>query len=264
MTPANHGWLATIWHINGPNVYDVVDVTEFDGDPSTDVYPTDTIRLKPSRNFLTVNDIELNKTLRFGPLEHGGIWEPYFGVRWMEIRDFTNVESVQPGYVSGGYSPGQWSDGIVIGAVTQKVIRAHYDTRNELIGGQLGARVLSQRGRWNITGDAKAFALQNYQFTTEKCQTTYIVYDAGHTETDRQANSNETSKDFSEFAFGMEIRAEAAYELTRDFSVRGGVELLQFYKGVARGADVVPSALRRDNTDELTAVGLTFGIAWNR
>jgi hypothetical protein len=195
------------------------------------------------------------------------------GVRFSEIRDFTEVESARPGFPNGGiYNPktncGDFLTAVgtlVEGPTQQSVIRDHYDTRNNLVGGQLGTRIVKQRGRWNLTGDAKAFGLQNFQWVTRKYEVTVIDYDAALAEVDRQTSRCEQSDRFSEFAIGMEIRAEAAYEVTRDITLRSGLELLHYFRGIARGADSLQPVTRGgQNTENLTAVGITFGIAVNR
>jgi len=54
------------------------------------------------------------------------------------------------------------------------------------------------------------------------------------------------------------LRAEAAYEVTRDFSLRFGFEVLQFGKGIGRGGDMTR------NTEAVTLYGFTFGALLNR
>ena len=41
----------------------------------------------------------------------------------------------------------------------------------------------------------------------------------------------------AEFVFGMEVRVDAAYRVTRDLSLRFGFEFLDFGKGIGRGID---------------------------
>ena len=56
----------------------------------------------------------------------------------------------------------------------------------------------------------------------------------------------------------MEIRAQAAYELTRDIAIRGGMHLIDYANGVGRGNNFAR------NTEDLLMVGFTLGVTVNR
>ena len=56
----------------------------------------------------------------------------------------------------------------------------------------------------------------------------------------------------AEFVFGMELRFDAAYRLTRDISMRGGAEFMDFGQGIGRGIDI------RDNNQDV----IMFGFRW--
>jgi hypothetical protein len=67
-----------------------------------------------------------------------------------------------------------------------------------------------------------------------------------------------TASHDAEFVFGFDVRAEAAFELTRDISLTTGVQVLHFARGIARGN------IASHNDEDLTMVGATFGINVNR
>ena len=62
----------------------------------------------------------------------------------------------------------------------------------------------------------------------------------------------------TEFVFGGEIRAEAAYEVTRDVSLRVGMEFLNLATGIGRGRDP------ERNSEDVQMFGVTFGLTVNR
>jgi len=107
---------------------------------------------------------------------------------------------------------------------------------NHILGGQVGARLFKKKGRWLMSGECRFFAGEDFQYFT--------------------ANSDHETVPMGE------IRAEAAYEISREFAVRFGYEMLHMGQGVARGLDT--SLLGGDNSEDLTMHGVTFGITLNR
>jgi hypothetical protein len=61
-----------------------------------------------------------------------------------------------------------------------------------------------------------------------------------------------------EFVWGGEVRAEAAYELTRDISIRFGMVFLDLGQGIGRGTNPL------DNNQDVQIAGVTFGLTVNR
>jgi hypothetical protein len=60
------------------------------------------------------------------------------------------------------------------------------------------------------------------------------------------------------FVYGFDVRAESAFELTRDISLTMGAQFMHFAQGVARGSVLA------FNDEDLTMVGFTFGVQVNR
>ena len=52
----------------------------------------------------------------------------------------------------------------------------------------------------------------------------------------------------------MEVRADAAYRVTRDLSLRFGFEFMDFGKGIGRGIDT------RDTSQDVIMYGATMGV----
>ena len=103
------------------------------------------------------------------------------------------------------------------------------------------------------------FALANFQVleNIEKLNRVRLSGVAGTVElqlnTETHAFTNNT-----QFVWGGEVRAEAAYELTRDVSLRFGLEFIDLGQGIGRG-----NTLQFNNQDVIMT-GLTFGLTVNR
>ena len=67
-----------------------------------------------------------------------------------------------------------------------------------------------------------------------------------------------TDRHDSEFVVGTEIRAQAAYAISRAIALRAGVEFMEFGTGVARSVNF------SDNSEDVVMVGYTFGVDLNR
>jgi hypothetical protein len=145
--------------------------------------------------------VELNKTWRLEPFYHGIYAEPFVGVRYVKIDDYFN------GYVE-----------------------------NNMIGGQLGARVFKQIQNFVISGEFRAYAAHNYQFYEAQVPELLL----------------------HEFVIGGETRAEVAYLITRDVAIRFAWDAVFFGQGIGRGSD--PAI----NDEAMFLTGLNFGFAWKR
>ena len=111
-----------------------------------------------------------------------------------------------------------------------------------------------------ISGEFKTFIMANLQNFEERELTTVTLVDVG-TENDVDSETVQLLSSYAndtEFVVGGEIRAEAAYEVTRDFSLRFGFELLEFGKGIGRGGNMA------QNSNSATIYGITFGCTLNR
>ncbi|MEZ6134208.1 MAG: hypothetical protein R3C53_04765 [Pirellulaceae bacterium] len=55
--------------------------------------------------------------------------------------------------------------------------------------------------------------------------------------TDYASGSSVVHSSNNEFVFGFEARAEAAYQVTKNFGIRGGIDVIDFAQGIWRGAN---------------------------
>jgi len=108
---------------------------------------------------------------------------------------------------------------------------------NTLFGGQVGFRWYKKTGAWVLSNETRFFAAQNWVFTGQG--------------------------DFSEFVPAGDIRLEAAYELSREFSIRVGWQMLWLGDGIIRGNPGV-AAQGNLSAEDVLLTGLTFGFTLNR
>jgi hypothetical protein len=226
------------------------------------------------RDFIVMNSInvadlsswELNKTFRVHALNYGSIVEPFFGFRYMKFQDFYRRDRYQRwDPATGAPLPNQFPfvpppvDVTPFFVEDMVTTQATFD--NHMIGGQLGLRWYKHKDRWNLSSEVRAFAFQNFQSfdNVTNLERTFFTALAPDADIDTviydrtQSTGNDT-----EFVFGTEIRAEAAYAVTRDLSLRVGMAFMEFGRGIGRG-----NSLARNDQD-VTMVGATFGLLFNR
>ncbi|MCP4857775.1 MAG: hypothetical protein GY903_25105, partial [Fuerstiella sp.] len=145
-------------------------------------------------------------------------------------------------------------------AAFEELISNRASFENNLVGGQIGFRYSQHRSRWLLSGEARAFAftnLQNMELTQLQVVTEVDVGTGNEPDSEQQKIIRSYSHG-TEFVFGGEIRAEAAYEVTRDVSLRVGMEFLNLAAGIGRGRD--PAR----NSEDVQMFGATFGVTVNR
>jgi hypothetical protein len=264
------GWLFTGWHIDGPNENNVLLQERLNrfvtGSPQTtpiDPFRDNNLRLTGDRDYLVTNSInvmdlsgiELNRTWLKKQLMHGAWIEPFGGFRYVKILDFYRRDAYERFLFPGGPTP--LGDSELLSSFNAA-------WQNDMVGGQLGIRWYKDYRRWNFSGDVKAFAFQNFQNYNQKTTTETTYYGATPDLIDTTPisviyeESDEFATHDTEFVLGFEVRAEAAYRLTRDVSLRVGFTCMDFAQGIARGADI------RKNDQDVFMYGLTFGATLNR
>lgn len=127
--------------------------------------------------------------------------------------------------------------------------------------GQLGFRWFKQKSHWLLSTDVRAFAGQNFQsfHSYDEVVTTY--YDGSDIGADvllEAKRASGTDGHDAELVFGTEIRAEAAYAISKAISIRAGATFIEFGRGIARSNNLF------DNCEDVTMVGYTFGATINR
>jgi hypothetical protein len=272
------GWTFTGWHIDGPNENDIL-VTERLNRYITDAAPAaaavqpyrdNNLRLTGDRDYLVTNSInvadlsgiELNRTWMLEPLHNGAILEPMVGFRYVRIIDFYRRDNYSR-YDENGTIVNPLPGVTTLTATTEQLNSLNAEFMNDMVGGQLGIHWSKEYRRWNFSGDVKGFAFQNFQKFSRRTIIETTEY-AGNPDLSDSApatvqyEENGASDHDAEFVFGMEVRAEAAFRVTRDISLRAGFEFMDFGQGIGRGND--PLA----NDQDMILYGLTFGATLNR
>jgi len=290
----DHGWMFSFMRIDGPSVGNVlrherlnrlneddegfvvddegaVDLDDVVNPPEdrNNVGPPNRQRfydLTDSLNNAKLNSLELNKIFRLAPLHGGGTLEPFFGVRYIKFEDIFQRQNYMV-YDEDGFSPllpplGPGSIPIVFeDAEIEDLMTNRFLFSNQIVTGQLGVRWLKRVSRWNLSTEFRAFGGQNFQHltrTTENVRTYYDGQGSG-SEVTAIVKSKETQDWYTtETVVGTDIRAIAAYEVTRDIKLEAGLQFLGFFTGMGRGPFIY------DNSDAVTMVGTTFGFTINR
>ena len=280
MTEEKHGWLVSIKTITGPNSNERIrqernnrfmeDASPQDEaiDPpqdnnsresgARDYFLTDSLNVADLANF------EINKIFRVKPLHRGGTMEPFFGFRYMRFTDF-NQEDDYTRYDQDGFPVPVLPIGPPplpqpADAAFEEYISSNAAFDNNLVGGQIGFRFAEHRSRWLLSGEVRAFAFsnfQNLQVSELRVITEVDVGTGNEPDSEQQQLTNSYSHN-TEFVFGGEIRAEAAYEVTRDVSIKFGMEFLDLAQGIGRGRNA------NQNDEDVQMFGLTFGLSVNR
>jgi len=298
MLEEDNGWASTIYHMGGPNDYDKLTITRLDlsnpqdprvidprfplipisngdGDDDDDalgvfIVPPEFgnnpnlgyrgVVIKNSVNVFGMSGFELNKTFRLDPYMHGGILEPFFGFRYVQLKD----TFLRMNYNTFGLDVD--NDGTADFNVEQ-INRFRANTKNDMFGGQVGGRYTYYRQRWVLSAEFRAFALQNFQHHSERDRTKYSIYDTDNTFLGDDWTLFGLNGPVSplvdydhngEFVWGGDLRAEAAYTLTKYVDLRVGFQYMQYAQGVWRGTFQDP------NDQSVVLAGVTFGIAVNR
>jgi hypothetical protein len=282
MTDERSGWFASFRKIGGPNVYNTIyqerinrvnldDVGDPIGEPvrpfidaNDPVLGTRAYILADSLNVFGMSNFELNKTWRREPYRYGGILEPMVGFKYTTVNDLAlnqeYVRSQNQITTPGGFT-----------AQTQLETLFSDETKitNTMVGGQLGARYFTHYHRWTVSGELRAFSMANFQhreyarrvFTTEYSGGPAI--DVGVVATDYNTGTGFIATTNTEFVFGFEARAEAAYQVTNALSLRGGIDVINFASGIWRAANPGFGDINLHDQDVQLA-GYTFGIEFNR
>ncbi len=222
-----------------------------------------------SLNLGKLSNVELNKIFRMEPLNRGGLLEPFFGVRYTKFdsldQDQTYIRYDEDGFVflDPPFPPADPTDPdfVDIGDTEiEDLITDRFRYVNHMVGGQLGFRWLYRLNRWNLSSEVRAFAFHNFQQMQRRVDIERTYYDGGGqgSEVEGVVNYRNTENyHATATVVGTDIRAEAAYEVTRDVSLNFGMQFLGLFTGVGRGRSL---AL---NSQDLIMVGGTFGVVVN-
>ncbi len=193
---------------------------------------------------IQLTTFELNRTFR-QTVSNGTVFEPSIGLRYNWMRDQITDNTLASG---GGTS-----------IFFQRA-------SNSAIGLQIGARASKRRARWRFTYRGNLAATYNQQRLT-----TNDSIDGG-------AFITFVEQDLSDQSFVpiLDGLAEAAYNVTRDITLKAGVHGIYTWNGILRAntaatpsnsssagsAAGTPPFLADD--ESYIAAGFTFGIEWRR
>ncbi len=214
------------------------------------------------RNITTMNGVELNRSWRLPIFHNGGIWEPFAGLRWLQLRDTFNVTATN---TEGG-------DGTVIPTALPGT--SFWDTTvdNNMFGPQIGFRAERSQGRFNLEAELRFMAAVNFQSTNldGELGSGLSSGDTVVNEPRLLPHTSFHSSMFNEtFAPVGELRAGVNYVLTHAISVQCEYNTM-WGTGISRAARRVeytlPAMGIRDGSknDPFFTQGLSFGITVNR
>ncbi len=282
MTSERTGWFASFRHIGGPNVYDKIYQERINRVNTADVNSiTNPVRpfidandpqlgtrayiLADSLNVFGMSNFELNKTWRREPYRYGGIIEPMIGFKYTTVDDFAMNQNYTRDVtqITAPFSPPTTSTQL------ERLISDETTIKNRMVGGQLGARYFTHYNRWTLSSELRAFAMANFQareyarrvYTTQYAGAPAI--NTGVVATDYTTGTGFVHATNTEFVFGFEARAEAAYQFTKAFGIRGGIDVIDFADGIWRAANPGFGNINQQDQDVQLA-GFSLGIEFNR
>lgn len=280
MNKENSGWLFTFRHMGGPNVYQRVAQprinllnTDDTGDPLNPLLPRveqndpilreRTYILGDSLNVAAFSSIEANKTWRMEPYRYGGILEPLAGLRYSNFQDY----SVNQAYATSTFQPSTGTNGTAF--LTESLTTADWRIDNRMFGGQLGFRYFNHVGRWTLSTELRALAMANFRRERKQFFTTTTQY-SGVSAGANVVSENTTwpmltiPKQTTSFVPGFEIRAEAAYQVTKYIDLRGGIDFIDLASNIRRSAILPGPNFGPVGNNSVQLTGFTFGVAINR
>ena len=278
MSDDDHGWLFSFRNMGGPNVYDRILVERIDrinpndtGDPLNPVLPTwdendpqlgyRAYVLGDSLNVAGLTNFELNRTWRKTPYRYGGMLEPMVGFKYATFNDHA-LNQTYTRSQNSFTAPG------TITATTdiETLVSDMTWVKNQMVGGQLGARYFNHNGRWTWSGEFRAFGMANFQcrkYEQLTISTEYTGIGGTVVANESWVGSGFVNDTNTEFVFGFEARAESAYLVTRYIQLRAGIDVLNFAKGIWRGQNPqFGDAFVHDQ--DVQIAGFTFGLTVNR
>jgi hypothetical protein len=236
----------------------------------------DMVALVPAFNFMQVRNVtsmagvEVNRTWRYCPSHRGGVWEGFFGVRWLLYRDRFNVLAIndEP-LVEPVALPGDsyWNTSV----------------DNNMVGPQIGFRWRYSAGRFSTIVEGRFLAAANFQsihldgeLASELLQIPQQpdpVTGLALEPINRPFNMVRTS--FNKWQYDQtfapvgELRTGVSYQLTKAISVQAGYNLM-LGGGISRASRRIRYTLPAldifdgNNHDAWFVNGMNLGLTVNR
>ncbi len=200
-----------------------------------------------------LGSLEINKVYR-QRLRNGSWIEPYVGMRYFNVSDNTLQD-------------------FGIGVVTLiDGNRFKQQVTNDAVGLNIGGRLVRRSGRWRYSHDVAIAPTYNQQ-RFRATDITMVAAVGGFPPTTVVLESAESD---SSFVPTVDYRFEVAYNLSRDFGLRGGASVMYLWDGLAR-ANTLPPFANPNSTfgdptlpnaglvdDRLIAAGFSFGFEYRR
>ncbi len=199
------------------------------------------------------SSVELNKVFR-QEMSSGSTLEPYVGLRYFNVYDETLEDTNQDFIV--GFLP----------ADNRFKQKAH----NNMVGFHAGARHARRSGRFRFTTDGAITAAYNQQeyFSTDILRE---ISPSGVIVT----SISETSVEDQSFVPALDIEFDIAFNVTRDITLKTGVQAMYLWTGVNRAntltTNLNPNSLlsggigaTETNDTRFLAAGFIFGFEWRR
>jgi hypothetical protein len=242
------------------------------------------------RNFTRMTGVELMKTYRYPVQHNGGVWTISGGVRFFQLHDrfdaagtaaassFINGE-IPAGGASTATPPAFTPTPAETEVVAYGAAPISWDLGidNDVVGPQIAVRYEVENGRWTVATDFRAMFGANFENASEYGYTggplTNTVSGAGVTQ--QFGNPNQPSNNFFnksdciEFAPLGELRLDAQYKITDNFSLKVGYTAI-LVTGIGRAANRIEYALPDmgiadgGNKEHYFANGVNFGFELNR
>ena len=200
---------------------------------------------------------EINRIFR-QQLSQGGYFEPYVGFQYLNFNDKTTQDLAQ-------------TVGLVDGTN-----RFKQEVDNNAFGVHAGARFNKRFGRWRFTTDGAIATTYNQQsyFSTDLFQSGATI-DADGNIVAGTVDIDESNTTDQSFVPVLDLQFEMAYNISRDISLRAGVQTLYAFDGVARANTLLDSLNPNSvfgpggpgadiNSESYIAAGFIFGFEWQR
>lgn len=209
---------------------------------------TDVLVANPLLVTTDFSHVEINKMFR-QVLDNGDYFEPFVGLRYFSLSDNTLEDTTTNFNGTGSFN------------------RFRQNVTNNAVGPQVGGRYNARRGRYRLTCESGLAATYNNQkyFATDILSVGAAV------------GVSERSEKSQSFMPAWDGQIELAYNLSRDFAFRGGIQVQYLWNGVARSNNLTtslnPNSVLGPATSvdsrglfdtNLVAAGFTFGVEWKR
>lgn len=221
------------------------------------------VEMRDSENVADFKSFEANKTWRLEPYHYGGILEPLVGLRYMRFTDV--YQRMQ--YDADLFFPPVFDPLDPTFVAGEQVLTEQSVTTNDMIGGQIGFRYFKFAHRWRYSAELKAFNAASFQSNRWQTSSELTLYEGTEAEPQAVINNYIVEKGEPiygknvEFAWGLDVRSEISYTLTKMIEVRGGLQVMHIGDGIWRGRLIDQI---QDQDQMAIMAGLTFGVALNR